>query len=258
MQNNIQIFESSEFGKVRVVQIEEQPWWVLKDICYALGLNSPHKVAERLDEDERNQIPLTDALGRKQRTFVVSESGLYAVILRSDKPKAKEFRKWITSDVLPSIRKHGAYISDDLLDNLIENPESAMKLFAKLKEERAQKEALEGCVEKLMPKAHYYDVILQCPSAVLTTVIAKDYGLTAVMFNKLLHALGIQFRYKTNKTWVLYHEHDNKGYTITNTYYRNGCAYIHMYWTQKGRLFLYEFLAGYGILPQQEITGAGS
>ena len=86
-----------------------EPWVVLKDVCNVLGLGSAHKVADRLDEDERNQIPLTDSLGREQETTIVSESGLYNVILRSDKPEAKPFRKWVTSEVLPSIRKTGGY-----------------------------------------------------------------------------------------------------------------------------------------------------
>jgi phage antirepressor YoqD-like protein len=87
---------------------------------------------------------------------------------------------------------------------------------------------------------------------VLVTVIAKDYGMTAKKFNKLLHALGVQFRYKTNRTWLLYHVHDGKGYTITNTYYKGNGVYIHMCWTQKGRFFLYEYLKSHGILPMTE------
>lgn len=91
------------------MEVNGEPWFVLKDVCNVLGLGSAHKVADRLDEDERNQIPLTDSLGREQETTIVSESGLYNVILRSDKPEAKPFRKWVTSEVLPSIRKTGGY-----------------------------------------------------------------------------------------------------------------------------------------------------
>lgn len=106
-ENEIQVwnYESSE---IRTVQINGEPWFVLSDVCKVLELSSPHKVAERLDGDEkgRNQIP---TLGGVQEMAVVNESGLYAVILRSDKPQAKPFRKWVTSEVLPSIRKHGSY-----------------------------------------------------------------------------------------------------------------------------------------------------
>ena len=105
MQKNIQIFESAEFGKVRVVQKDGQPWWVLRDVCKALGLRSANNVAVRLDEDEKGVIPI-NTHGGKQNTTVVSESGLYATILRSDKSQARAFRKWTTSEVIPAIRKH--------------------------------------------------------------------------------------------------------------------------------------------------------
>lgn len=107
-ENGIQVwnYESSE---IRTVQVNGEPWFVLADVCKVLELSSPHKVADRLENDERNQIPVTDSLGRYQNTAIINESGLYTVILRSDKPQAKPFRKWVTSEVLPSIRKHGSY-----------------------------------------------------------------------------------------------------------------------------------------------------
>lgn len=106
--NELKVFNYQD-NDVRTVEINGEPWFVLKDVCSVLGLGSAHKVADRLDEDERNQIPLTDSLGREQETTIINESGLYNVILRSDKPEAKPFRKWVTSEVLPSIRKTGSY-----------------------------------------------------------------------------------------------------------------------------------------------------
>ena len=106
--NDLQIF-SYQSHEVRTVEMNGEPWFVLKDVCEVLGLASPHKVAERLDGDERNQIPVEDSAGRQQETTVINESGLYNVILRSDKPEAKPFRKWVTSEVLPQIRKTGSY-----------------------------------------------------------------------------------------------------------------------------------------------------
>lgn len=111
MQDLVNVFDGR---KVRVFLIKREPWWVLRDVCEVLGLQSPHKVAERLDADERKQIPVIDSLGRSQDTEIINESGLYSVILRSDKPEAKRFKKWITSEVLPQIRKTGRYdISDE-------------------------------------------------------------------------------------------------------------------------------------------------
>ena len=106
--NEVTVFNNEEFGKVRTLTINKEPWFVLKDICEALEVSRKH-ITEKLDEDEVNLIPLTDSLGREQKTTVINESGMYAVILRSDKPQAQKFRKWITSEVIPSIRKTGVY-----------------------------------------------------------------------------------------------------------------------------------------------------
>jgi len=108
--NDLQSFSYGN-NEFRTIIINGEPWFVLNDVCQVLDLGSSHKVAERLDEDDRNLIPVTDSLGRQQETTVINESGLYAVILRSDKPEAKPFRKWVTAEVLPSIRKQGGYIA---------------------------------------------------------------------------------------------------------------------------------------------------
>ena len=108
--NELQIFTYNN-SQVRTVEIKAEPWFVLKDVCEILGLGTPARVAERLDEDEVSSTHLTDSIGRKQEMTVISESGLYNVVLRSDKPEAKPFRKWVTAEVLPSIRKTGSYNS---------------------------------------------------------------------------------------------------------------------------------------------------
>lgn len=255
MENKLQIFESEEFGKVRVLEIDGQPWWVLRDVCAALGLNSPHKVAERLDYDERNQIPVIDGIGRSQPTTIINESGLYAVILRSDKPKAKGFRRWITSEVLPSIRRNGAYITEETLAKMLRSSEFTSELLEKLLSEKQENAVLRQHVKALIPKARYYDLILQSNNAVQVSLIAKDYGMTAVSFNLLLHELGIQF--KLGDTWLLYQPFAGKGYTCSRTYYINEeRSVMHTYWTQAGRLFLYEKLKENGIIPLLEDLNA--
>lgn len=251
MENKPQIFENEEFGRIRVLEIEGQPWWVLRDVCAALGLNSPHKVAERLDEDERKQIPVIDNIGRSQQTTVINESGIYAVILRSDKPKAKAFRRWITSEVLPFIRRHGAYITQGTLVKMLQSSEFTSDLLDRLLAEREKNMVLREHLEALLPKARYYDLILQSKNAVQVSLIAKDYGMTAVTFNQLLHELGIQF--KLGGTWLLYQRFAGKGYTCSRTYHINEeKSVMHTYWTQAGRLFLYKALKENGILPLME------
>lgn len=107
--NEVQVFTNPEFGEVRTLTIDGMPWFVLKDVCEALGATNDRNVAARLDTDEKG-VRLMDTLGGPQKMTVINESGLYSVILRSDKPKAKTFRKWVTSEVLPAIRREGAYV----------------------------------------------------------------------------------------------------------------------------------------------------
>jgi len=163
--NGLQIFTCNG-NEVRTVQKDGEPWWVLKDVCEILGLGSPHKVFERLDEDEkgRNLIP---TLGGEQEMTVINESGLYNVILRSDKPEAKPFRKWITSEVLPSIRRHGAYMTPETLEAAILNPDLLIRLCTALKDEQDKNKALQAANSTLAvdnqimkPKADYFDEIV--------------------------------------------------------------------------------------------------
>ena len=260
--NDLKIWNYNN-SEVRTVNINNEPWWVLTDVCKVLEITRGSKVAERLEEDEVRQTSLTDSLGRQQNTYIINESGLYSVILRSDKPQAKPFRKWVTSDVLPSIRKTGMYATDELLNN----PDLAIKAFTALKEEREKTKALTETVAiqqqqilELKPKASYYDVVLNCKDLLSTTEIAKDYGKSARWLNELLHELKVQFK-QGNKIWLLYQKYANKGYTSTKTQTYNGNdgeihTKVHTYWTQKGRLFIYELLKSKDILPliEQEKT----
>lgn len=257
-ENEIQVwnYESSE---IRTVQVNGEPWFVLADVCKVLELSSPHKVADRLENDERNQIPVTDSLGRYQNTAIINESGLYTVILRSDKPQAKPFRKWVTSEVLPSIRKHGAYMTEQTLERALTSPDFLIELATQLKTEQEQRKQLETTVAvqeqqiaELQPKASYYDVVLNCKDLLSITSIAKDYGKSGVWLNRYLHQNGVQ--YKQGQNWLLYQKYAKKGYTSTKTQTFPGAdgqqhTKVHTYWTQKGRLFIYDLLKTNGLLP---------
>lgn len=158
----LQIFEYQN-KQIRTVEKDGTTWWVLKDICDVLNLSSPHKVAERLDEDERCGIELRTS-GGLQNTTVINESGLYNVILRSDKPEAVPFRKWVTSEVLPAIRKHGAYMTPETLEAAILNPDTIIKIATALKEEKEKNQLLQMVNSNLKvenaimtPKAEYFD-----------------------------------------------------------------------------------------------------
>ena len=261
----IRVFESAEFGEVRVVEIDGDPWFIAADVCRALDVKNGRDAVSRLDDDEKG-VALTDTLGGRQEMAAVSEAGLYALVLSSRKPEAKAFKRWVTHDVLPSIRKHGAYMTEEILQKTLENPDFLIGLATQLKEEREKRLAAEldkavltQQVAELRPKASYYDLILQCASLLSVTEISKDYGMSAKAFNKKLHELKIQ--YQQSGVWFLYAEYQDGGYTQTKTqhYCRSDGsqgAKTHMYWTQKGRLFLYERLRAEGILPMIERTDA--
>ena len=189
--------------------------------------------------------------GGKQAKNFIPEGDLYRLIIRSKLPAAERFEVWVFDEVLPSIRKHGAYISDDILRRMQEDSDYAAELLRNLTAERNRNNALVGKVAILAPKALYHDIILQNTDAVQVSIIAKDYGMSAVAFNKLLHRLKVQFR--IGKTWLLYKEHHGNGYTVTNTYTKNGATtMIHTCFTQRGRFWLYELLKSHGILPDAE------
>ncbi|QRG86342.1 BRO family protein [Bulleidia sp. zg-1006] len=137
---------------VRTVQLNNQPYWVLKDVCEVLELSNPTVVASRLEDDERAKFNL----GRQGEAIVITESGLYAVILRSDKPNAKEFRKWVTSEVLPAIRKNGAYLTDEKAYDITHNPQSLADLLLQAGEQLKRKELI---IKELKPKALFADAV---------------------------------------------------------------------------------------------------
>ena len=167
--NNLQTFNFQNLP-VRTVQLNNQPYWVLKDVCDVLELTTPSKVAERLEEDEVSQTHIIDALGRIQNTTVITESGLYAVILRSDKPNAKEFRRWITSEVLPAIRKTGVYLTDEKAYDITHNPQSLADLLMQAGEQLKQKEII---IQEMRPKALFADAVATADTSILIGDLAK-------------------------------------------------------------------------------------
>ena len=221
-------------------------------MCKILDINNPSQALKRLKQDGVITNEVIDGLGRKQDMKFISESNLYKLIFQSKKKEAEAFTDWVTSEVLPAIRKHGLYAIDDLLDN----PDMAIAALQKLKEERqlrlqvqeevAQKNQI---IQELQPKATYYDLVLQNKSLVAISVIAKDYGMSAKKMNKILHELKIQF--KQGNTWLLYQKYAGKGYTQSKTHTIDAdYSKMHTCWTQKGRLFLYDLLKNKkGILP---------
>lgn len=253
----LQVYNNAEFGSVRTAIIDGEPFFVGKDIAEVLGYSNPQKaLRDHVDEEDKTLNDSFTVNGTKG--ILINESGLYSLILRSQLPKARQFKRWVTSEVLPSIRRHGMYATDEL----IANPDLAIAAFTALKEEREKRMALEEAVAvqkqqiaEMQPKATYYDVVLKCRDAVNISVIAKDYGWSAQKMNEYLHKKGVQF--KQADIWLLYQKHAGCGYTKTNTHiYEDSCGNehtkVHTKWTQKGRLFIYSLLKADGIFPQIE------
>lgn len=260
--NELKIFNSSEFGQVRTVTIDGEPWFIGKDVATILGYErTADAIRAHVDEDDKG-VGEIQTPGGKQKIVIINESGLYSLVLSSKLPTAKKFKHWITSEVLPAIRRHGAYMTPEKIEEALLNPDMLIKLATELKAEReARKHAeLEAASAKqvigeLKPKADYTDRILSSKGTVTTTAIAKDYGMSATGFNKLLHELHVI--YKIGKQWFLYAKYQAKGYTHSKTFdfvHTDGKPDCNMQteWTQKGRLFLYEFLKSHDILPMIE------
>lgn len=262
MTNNIKVFENQEFGSVRTIIIEGEPWFVGKDVAKALGYSNPHDaLAKHVREDEKQPLAIRDPLGKLRDTIIINESGFYSLVFASKLPTAQEFRYWVTSEVLPDIRKHGMYMTDSLAASVLDNPEVVANVLLAYAEEKKKRIQTEVENEILKPKATYCDTVLQAPTAVPISIIVKDYGMSATQMNKLLHDFHVQ--YKVNGTWLLYQEYADCGYvkTSSHVYEKNdGTTDCKVYtkWTQVGRMFIYEVLKANNIHPVMEQNGGDS
>ncbi len=219
--NQIQIFNNPEFGEVRTfLGNDGEPKFCLRDVCKALGLRAAD-VNQRLSKGVVTTHTLSTRGGNQAFTFI-NEDGLYDVILDSRKPEAKEFRKWVTSEVLPSIRKNGAYLTEQTIERALSEPDFLIELATNLKKEKqarefaeerneVQKNIIEGqekAIRVLEVRQSFVDYIMSTPSCVCTTQIAKEYGLSAVKLNRFLHEKKIQ--YCVNGQWLLYADYQSK------------------------------------------------
>lgn len=257
--SELQIFKNAEFGSIRTLTINGEPYFVGRDVAEILGYSNSRKaLADHVDEEDKG-VTKCDTLGGTQEMTVINESGLYSLILGSKLPTARRFKRWVTSEVLPTIRRHGVYAVDEVLAN----PDMLIEALLQLKAEREINQALKETVAvqnrqivEMKPKASYYDVVLNCKDLVAISVIAKDYGWSANRMNQYLHQKGVQYK-QGNKIWLLYQKYAEMGYTNTKTHsypgnYGTMHTAVHTYWTQQGRLFIYELLKSDGILPTME------
>lgn len=255
MTNDLQIF-NFKGNEVRTVTINDQPYFVGKDVTTILGYKNASKALnDHVDGEDKLNNKTLSSLGQRGG-WLVNESGLYSLIISSKLPDAKKFKRWVTSEVLPSIRKHGAYMTLDKIDEILSDPDTIIKLATQLKVEREGRLVAEQRVNELTPKASYYDLVLQNKTLVTITQIAKDYGMSGQELTRKLHELGVIYR--QGKTWLLYSKYQRTGWTQSETFMApkpDGTqkAVMHTKWTQKGRLGLYELLKQNGVLPLIEM-----
>lgn len=257
MNNELRVFSNEQFGEVRTMIIEGEPWFVAADVCRVLDLSQSHKALSRLDEDEIGrgiEIPHPQSPNKTLQVSIINEPGLYSLVLGSRKPEAKAFKRWVTHEVIPAIRKTGGYIMGEAQMTEDELVLRAYDVVYRKLEEMQHRNALQTAkIAELEPKANYCDVILNCSSTVTVTQIAKDYGLSATALNRKLAQLGIQYR--QGSTWIPYQEYSTQGYTQSQTYAIDSDECItYTCWTQKGRMFLYEKLKSEGIYPLIEMS----
>ena len=257
--NELQTFTNSEFGELGIIEINGKPYFPATRCAEILGYAKPHNaISTHCRYSLKHRVPHPQNKDKTIEMNFFSEGDLYRLITRFELLSAEKFERWVFDEVLPSIRKHGLYA----MDKLLANPDILINTLQALKAERAKAAGLETTVKvqgqqiaEMTPKAGYYDVILSCKDAIAITTIAKDYGKSAVWLNDYLHAQGIQF--KQSGIWLLYQKYAESGYTCTRTHNYTGTdgtqrSRIHTYWTQKGRLFLYDLLKKQGYLPLME------
>lgn len=244
--NTPQIF-NFEQNEIRTVLVNDDPYFVGKDVAEVLGYSNTQKaILNHVDEEDKG-VTKWDTLGGKQNMTIINESGLYSLILKSKLPNARKFKRWVTSEVLPTIRKTGSYT------NVPQSFAQALRLAADLEEKN---QLLEQQIAEYEPKISYLDMILSSTDTVATSQIAADYGMSAIALNKVLNELGVQ--HKVSGQWILYRKHMNQGYTKSHTTEipkADGGVKIVMNtkWTQKGRIFIYNLLIAEGYFPQMDL-----
>lgn len=279
--NEISNFVNDDFGKIRSVQIDGEPWFVVSDICEIFSVTNRNRVMQDIPEDEKGGTQMNTP-GGLQTVAIVNESGLYSLLFALQPKKARNvsseyvdmrtkqlaaFKRWVTHEVLPTIRKTGGYVhnSEVFIQNYLPFADDTTKQLFRLtldvvdKQNKQiasqQKEIAEksSVIEEMTPKATYYDLVINSPDLTATTIIAKDYGKSATWLNRFLNEKGVQYR--SGRTWVLYQKYADSGYAQTKTYVYSGKANadkhvsINTFWTQKGRMFIYGLLKDTGILP---------
>ena len=237
MENKLMIFENEAFGKVRTLNLNGEPWFVAVDVCSVLDLSNPTIAVSRLDEDERAKFNL----GRQGDATIVNEPGLYTLVLGSRKPEAKAFKRWITHEVLPNIRKHGVYITDEKLKLFAEHPELLDALMKSLYAAHAENLRHRAERQTLLPKADYYDAFMDADGCTNLRTTAKELNVPERWFARFLQQTGFLYRSPAGNL-MPYAIPRNRGLFRVRDYVRNGHSGAYTLITPMGKSLFRELL----------------
>ena len=237
MENKLMIFENEAFGKVRTLNLNGEPWFVAVDVCSVLDLSNPTIAVSRLDEDERAKFNL----GRQGDATIVNEPGLYTLVLGSRKPEAKAFKRWITHEVLPNIRKHGVYITDENLKLFAEHPELLDALMRSLYTAHAENLRHRAERQTLLPKADYYDAFMDADGCTNLRTTAKELNVPERWFARFLQQTGFLYRSPAGNL-MPYAIPRNRGLFRVRDYVRNGHSGAYTLITPMGKSLFRELL----------------
>jgi anti-repressor protein len=199
--NELKVFENKEFGQVRTITKDGEPWFITTDICRALEIGNVTDAISRLEKDEVDLIEVTDSIGRQQKTNAVSEPGLYALVLGSRKPEARAFKRWITHEVIPSIRKHGMYATPDTVEAMLADPDTMIQTLQTLKEERSKRVEAEKQIEQQKPLVEFAETCQKSSNSLLIREFAKvlcknGFNIGEKRLYKLLREWGLVYKYE--------------------------------------------------------------
>lgn len=265
MDNHLMIFESADFGRVRSVLKDGAPWFVAVDVCKALGLNQVTRAMSRLDSDEGGllEVPHPQNADKTIEINAVSEAGLYHLILCSKKPEARAFKRWITHEVIPSIRKHGAYMTDALLSRMDEHPELISEYIGKLRAENAKANAAREALKKaeaenarLAPKASYYDSFVGVESVTCLRYTAKELGVPQKKFIGYLLEKGYVFRdrHRSDRVFVRAGKRNDPLFVTRDFYLPNGTKSEYTLVTPAGKAHFLKIAEKIRVWEPREVT----
>jgi anti-repressor protein len=243
MYNELQRIFNFKGQDLRIILLNEQPYFVAKDVCEILEIKNSRDALSRLDDDEKDAVGLTDTIGRNQKMAVVNESGLYELIFASRKPETKLFKKWVKQEVLPSIRKHGAYMTPQKIEEVLLNPDTIITLATQLKEEQQKRSIAEQTIKKQQPLVHFAETCMASEKSLLVRELAKLASKQGVM-------IGERRLYQKLREWKLifqgknepYQEYIDRGYFEISQGVKENAggthAWLTMRVTPKGQVYI--------------------